>query len=157
MKTLRVALSLCLVLGLAGCASAPPIERGAPRPTSGAALRFGVDTFAFRNDIRWKNPGKTDMYANYCFVMARAVTQFYRFAHFAPELPRVEPAVYTSLVILVVARAPWEDPLPPADRVVIPGYASLYEFSAAQEAAVDRKSTRLNSSHLTQSRLPSSA
>jgi hypothetical protein len=124
------------MLVLAGCASAPPIERDAPRPRSGAALRFGVDTFAFRNDIRWKNPGKTDMYANYCFVMARAVTQFYRFARFAPELPRVEPSVYTSLVSEVVARVPWEDPLPRADRVVIPGYASLYEFSAAQEAAV---------------------
>jgi hypothetical protein len=134
--TLRVALSFCLALGFAGCASAPPIERSAPRPTSGAALRFGVDTLAFRNHIRWKNPGKTDMYANYCFVMARAVTQFYRFARFAPELPRAEPPVYTSLVREVVARAPWEDPLPPADRVVIPGYASLYEFSAAQEAAV---------------------
>ena len=132
----RVALSIWLVLGLAGCASAPPIELEAPRPTSGAALRFGVDTLAFRNDIRWKNPGKTDMYANYCFVMARAVTQFYRFARFAPELPRVEPPVYTRLVSLVVARAPWEDPLPPAERVVIPGYASLHEFSAAQEAAV---------------------
>ena len=134
--TRRVALSICLVLGLAGCASAPPIERGAPGPTSGAALRFGVDTFAFRNDIRWKNPGKTDLYANYCFVMARAVTQFYRFARFAPELPRVEPPVYTRLVSEIAARAPWEDPLPPADRVVIPGYASLHEFSAAQEAAV---------------------
>ena len=132
----RVARVLCLMLVLAGCATAPPIERSAPRPRSGAALRFGVDTFAFRNDIRWKNPGKTDMYANYCFVMARAVTQFHRFARFAPELPRVEPPVYTSLVREVVARAPWEDPLPPADRVVIPGYASLHEFSAAQEAAV---------------------
>lgn len=131
-----VARLLCLMLVLAGCATAPPIERSAPRPTSGAALRFGVDTFAFRNDIRWKNPGKTDMYANYCFVMARAVTQFHRFARFAPELPRVEPPVYTRLVSEVVARAPWEDPLPPAERVVIPGYASLYEFSAAQEAAV---------------------
>ena len=134
--TRRVGLSLCVMLVLAGCASAPPIEQGAPRPPSGAALRFGVDTFAFRNDIRWKNPGKTDMYANYCFVMARAVTQFQRFARFAPELPRVEPDVYTGLVREVVARAPWDDPLPPAERVVIPGYASLYEFSAAHETAV---------------------
>lgn len=132
----RVAHVLCLMLVFTGCATAPPIEQSAPRPRSGAALRFGVDTFAFRNDIRWKNPGKIDMYANYCFVMARAVTQFHRFARFAPELPRVEPPVYTRLVSEVVARAPWEEPLPPAHRVVIPGYASLYEFSAAQEAAV---------------------
>lgn len=134
--TCRVARPLCLMLLVAGCASAPPIDSRAPRPPSGAALRFGVDTFAFRNDIRWKNPGKTDMYANYCFVMARAVTQFHRFARFAPELPRVEPAVYTRLVKEVVARPPWDDPLPPAERVAIPGYGSLHEFSAAHEAAV---------------------
>jgi hypothetical protein len=131
-----VGLSLCLTLVFGGCASAPPIEREATRPLSGAALRFGVDTFAFRNDIRWKNPGKIDMYANYCFVMARGVTQFHRFARFAPELPRVEPEAYTALVRQVVARAPWEEPLPAADRIVIPGYASLREFSAAQEPAV---------------------
>ena len=132
----RVAGLLCLMLVFNGCATAPPIDRSAPRPRSGAALRFGVDTFAFRNDIRWKNPGKIDMYANYCFVMARAVTQFHRFARFAPELPRVEPSDYTRLVSLVVARAPWEDALSPPDRVVIPGYASLHELSAAHEAAV---------------------
>jgi len=132
----RAARWFCLMLIVAGCATAPPIEQSAPRPRSGAALRFGIDTFAFRNDIRWKNPGKTDLYANYCFVMARAVTQFHRFARFAPELPRVDAAVYTRLVSDVVARAPWEDPLPPAERVVIPGYASLHEFSAAHEAAV---------------------
>jgi len=131
-----VRLSVCLALILAGCASAPPIERAATRPATGPALRFGVDTFAFRNDIRWKNPGKTDLYANYCFVMARGVTQFHKFARFAPELPRVEPETYTRLVQEVVGHGPWEDPLPAGERVVIPGYASLYELSAAQEAAV---------------------
>ena len=131
-----VTLSLCLALGVTACASAPPIDRGASRPAAGPSLRFGVDTFAFRNDIRWKNPGKVDMYANYCFVMARGVTQFHRFARFAPELPRVEPDAYVALVEEVVSHSPWEDPLPPAERVVIPGYASLHEFSAAQERAV---------------------
>lgn len=133
-RALGLPLSLLLVLG--GCASAPVLESHPPRPASGPILRFGVDTFAFRNDIRWKSPGKTDLYANYCFVMARAVTQFHRFARFAPELPRVEPDVYSDLVRQVVARAPWEDPLPSAERVVIPGYGSLHEFSAARETAV---------------------
>src|SRR2546426_10406420 len=131
-----VGLFLCLAMVVGGCASTPPIERETTRPRSGAALRFGVDTFAFRNDIRWKNHGKIDMYANYCFVMARGVTQFHRFARFAPELPRVEPDAYTGLVREVVARAPWEDPLPASERIVIPGYASLHDFSAAQEPAV---------------------
>ena len=36
----------------------------------------------------------------------------------------------------VVARPPWHRTIPPAERVVIPGYASLREFSTAQEAAV---------------------
>ena len=134
--TRRVARLLCLMLVLAGCATVPPIEPSAPRPRSGAALRFGVDTFAFRNDIRWKNPGKTDMYANYCFVMARAVIQFQRFARFDEAAPRVAPEEYVARVKRVVALAPWEEPRPPAERIVIPGYASLHEFSRAQEAAV---------------------
>jgi len=33
-------------------------------------------------------------------------------------------------------RAVWKPPLPPAERVVIPGYANLREFSREQEAAV---------------------
>src|SRR5260370_34766704 len=36
----------------------------------------------------------------------------------------------------VVGQWPWEEPLHAADRVVIPGYASLYEFSRAEEAMV---------------------
>jgi hypothetical protein len=35
-----------------------------------------------------------------------------------------------------VSRAPWEDPAPPDDRVVIPGYASLHELSRREEPAV---------------------
>ena len=68
--------------------------------------------------------------------MARAVTQFHRFARFAPELPRVAPGAYTALVNEVVARPPWAEAAPAEERLVIPGYASLYEFSAAQEEAV---------------------
>ncbi|HTY79735.1 MAG TPA: hypothetical protein VMI34_18060 [Candidatus Bathyarchaeia archaeon] len=134
--TRAIWLPLCLVLLLMGCASAPVIDRPTHRPVAGPSLRFGVDTLAFANEIRWKNPDKTELYANYCFVMARAVTQFHRFARFDPDQPRVAPAVYEELVSEVVARGPWEQSLPPEERVVIPGYASLHEFSAAQEEAV---------------------
>ena len=134
--TRLIGLPLFVAMLVAGCASAPPLDRHPSRPLSGSTIRFGVDTFAFANDIRWKNPGKTELYANYCFVMARAITQFHRFARFAPELPRVEPADYTALVSDVVARSPWEEARPAAERVVIPGYASLHELSQGQEAAV---------------------
>ena len=129
-------LPLLLVLHLAGCASAPSLEGHAARPAAGASIRFGVDTFAFPNDIRSRNPDKPDLYANYCFVMARGVTQFHRFARFAPDQPPVQPSDYVELVREVVAHAPWEPALSAEERVVIPGYASLYEFSAAQERAV---------------------
>ena len=40
---------------------------------------------------------------------------------------------------------------------VLPPIALLEKFPASQEAAEDRKSTRLNSSHSAKSRMPSSA
>jgi hypothetical protein len=121
---------------VSGCASVAPMDVAVRRAPSPDLLRFGVDTFAFANESRSKNRGKPDLYANYCFVMARAVTQFQRFARFDPAAPRVVPDEYVARVKQVVARAPWRDPQSPAERIVIPGYASLYEFSRAQEAAV---------------------
>jgi len=106
------------------------------RPAPAPVLRFGVDTFAFPNEGRTKNAGKPDLYANYCFVMARAITQFHHFARFAPEAPRVTSAEYTELVRRATSRPPWHDPLPLEERVVIPGFASLYELSKTEEQAV---------------------
>jgi hypothetical protein len=135
---ISVALRLLLVLTLAlgGCASAAPLATAARGDEAGPVLRFGVDTFDFPNESRAKNQGKPDLYANYCFVMARGVTQFLRFARFEPDLPRLDHAGYAERVRQVAARAPWDDPLPAAERVVIPGYASLRDLSAGEEAAV---------------------
>jgi hypothetical protein len=131
---------VCLAVAVAvlatGCVSAPRLDtalRAAPPPP---LLRFGVDTLAFRNESRSRNRGKPDLYANWCFVMVRAVTQFHRFARFDPAAPRLGPDEYTERVRRVTARVPWDAPLPPGDRIVIPGYAGLYEFSRDQEAAV---------------------
>ncbi len=129
-------LAVLLALGVSGCASVAPMDVVVQRPSAPASLRFGVDTFAFPNESRSNNPGKPDLYANYCFVMARGVTQFQRFARFDPVAPRVARAEYVARIKRVVSHVPWEDPLPVDDRVVIPGYASLYEFSHEQEAAV---------------------
>ncbi len=121
---------------VSGCASVAPMDVAVRRSPPPDLLRFGVDTFAFANESRSKNSGKPDLYANYCFVMARAVIQFQRFARFDEAAPRVAPEEYVARVKRVVALAPWEEPRPPAERIVIPGYASLHEFSRAQEAAV---------------------
>jgi hypothetical protein len=128
-------LTLSLVLGLAGCASVAHSD-AASTPTVGPALAFGRDTFYFPNESLSKNRGKPDLYNNYCFVMARAVTQFQRFARFDPAAPRLDSATYAERVRQVVARAPWREPLPLDERVIIPGYASLYELSRDEETAV---------------------
>jgi hypothetical protein len=134
----RISAPLLLVLAVAaaGCAAAIPLDSAARDPAPSAAIRFGVDTFAFPNESRSKNAGKPDLYANYCFVMARAIAQFQRFARFDPTAAPLTSAAYADRVREVIAHSPWEDPLPADDRVVIPGYASLHEFSRGEEAAV---------------------
>ena len=134
----RPTLFLCVVLVLAsaGCVSAPPLASELRVTPPVPLIRFGVDTLAFRNESRSKNPGKPDLYANWCFVMVRAVTQFHRFARFDPSAAPLSPEAYAERVRQVTARAPWAPAVPRADRVVIPGYASLHEFSRAEERAV---------------------
>jgi hypothetical protein len=109
---------------------------GLDRPHPGPALRFGVDTFAFRNDSRIHHRGKPDLYASWCFVLARAVVQFRRFARFEPGAPRLAAAEYIALVQRITRRAPWRAPLPVAERVVVPGFGSLHELTREAEGAV---------------------
>lgn len=135
----------CSLLGLivftAACAGAKlPVPPAASAPSSVGApgFDFARDTFAFPNEIRARHPDTPGLYANYCFVLARAVRQFFLFARFEPAQGRLDEAGYVERVRRVVAEAPWHPARPLDDRVVIPGYASLREFSAAEEAAVKR-------------------
>ena len=114
----------------------PPLAVALRRAPPGPALRFGVDTFAFRNDSRVHHRGKPDLYASWCFILARAVVQFQRFARFEPGAPRLAAAEYTARVQRITRRAPWRAPLPAAERVVVPGFGSLHELSREEEAAV---------------------
>jgi len=127
---------LLLVLATAGCAAVARLDTAAREPAPAPALDFGRDTFAFPNESLTKNRDKPDLYANYCFVMVRAVTQFQRFARFEPSQPRLDAAAYAERVRQVAARPPWHEPLPADARVTIPGYASLHDFSREEEVAV---------------------
>jgi hypothetical protein len=120
------------------CASVEPAPVVA-RPEHRAAVpgfSFAADTFAFPNDIRARNADRDDVYANYCFVMARALRQFFAFARFDPEAPRLSPDFYTERVREIAARSPWLTPVSATERVVIPGYANLRDFSTAQETSL---------------------
>jgi hypothetical protein len=107
-----------------------------PASAGPSSFVFGPDTFSFRNEIRERHPGVSPIYANYCFVLARGLRQFFQFARFDPEAPRVSEAEYVARVRAIATRAPWDSPLPAAERIVIPGYPHLRAFSAAEESAV---------------------
>ncbi len=119
-----------------GCASVVPLETATREPVSAPVFRFGEDTFAFPNEVRSLNPGREDLYANYCFVMTRGVVQFLKFARFDPSGAKLPPDAYSELVRQVASRSPWEEALSPEERVVIPGYRNLQEFSLGEEAQV---------------------
>jgi hypothetical protein len=122
----------------AACATVEPAPSASLPPPQAAVQGFEImrDTFAFANEIQALHPGVQDLYANYCFVLARGARQFFQFARFEPAAPRLTPEAYAKRVRAVVARSAWLPPLADADRIVIPGYASLREFSRAEEAAV---------------------
>jgi hypothetical protein len=68
-------------------------------------------------------------YSRRCFVMTRAVEQFYKFARFQPKAARVDDRELTRRIRNVTRRPPWHDALPPEKRVVIPGYGNLRQLS----------------------------
>ncbi len=130
------ALVLVAALILGGCAGARLEPTITSLTRSVPAFAFETDTFAFPNLIRARHRGEPDLYANYCFVLARAVRQFHIAARFDAAAPKLSHAEYVERVRAIVAHPPWSDPLPAPERVVIPGYANLREFSAAEEPTV---------------------
>jgi len=137
---MRIEAAVLCGLLFAACSMAPP--SAAPDLAAGheaaevAGFSFARDTFAFANYSRSRNPDAENLYDKRCFVLGRSLRQFFQFARFEPHLPRLEPAAYASRIRQVVARPPWREPLPAAERVVIPGYGGLRERSRAHEHVV---------------------
>lgn len=136
LSTLSAAL-LCLLL-LCGCATSKPAA-GCSRQ-----FQFRHDTFAYANELIWDyhidpDTGQTThlrhqpppRYAHHCFVLARAARQFFQHARFDPALPQADDDTYRRLVRRVVSLSPRRQ-LRAEEKVPIPGYASLHEFSLAK-------------------------
>jgi hypothetical protein len=111
-------------------------------PLALAAREFDVrrDTFAFANETAWQygvdergqlhisarsTPPK---YAHRCFVMSRAVLQFWQFARFEPRTAKVSRADYARLIRRVSRVPVWSRG--PREKIVVPGFRDLHEFSA---------------------------
>jgi hypothetical protein len=109
-------------------------------------FEFERDTFRFANELVWEYrfdaaTGKTSFtrrkpkpeYAHRCFVLTCAARQFLYHARFESDTPAVDDATYRRLIREVVTRNP-RAPCEGGEEVVIPGYASLRQFSQAREA-----------------------
>lgn len=133
--------ALLLVLSVVGCAHRPPTEKAAK------SFTYGTDTFAFANETVWKyedgrhvphgrDAAKEDRYTHHCFVMTRAATEFWKFARFDASQPVPDDATLVELVKQVRRHRTAGKPLPEAQRVVIPGFASLHDLSAKKPRLV---------------------
>ena len=136
----RLAALVGLVVVTAACASAPHSNGGSSlgleETVRTPAFSFENDTFAFPNLIGARHPNEPGIYAHYCFVLARGVRQFTQFARFDPSLPKLDHAGYVERVKQIVAVPARDAALPLDDRMVVPGYANLREFSRDEESAV---------------------
>jgi len=106
---------------------------------------FARDRLAFANELLWHyqlDPatGRMDFrprvpkpdYAHRCFVLVRAARQFLYHARWDPGPKVLADDHYRQQVRRIMSRSPLK-PCLPAAQVLIPGYANLYEFSAARE------------------------
>lgn len=115
-------------------------------------FHFGRDTFSYRNDLVWEYvfddaAGTTSHrtkevqpdYTHHCFVVARTARQFFQFARFDPTLPPVDDATYRKLINSVAGRDPMSD-ISPDQRIVIPGFTNLFQFSIAKRKLLQEES-----------------
>jgi hypothetical protein len=128
-----LALSTLAVFPLAARAYEAPTAP-APRP-----LEYPEDTFAFKNETVWNYAGGSVQpeadkdhvreYTRRCFVLSRAIVQFWKFARFDPEAKPLPDAELAKRIREVSERSVWLPALAPKDRIVIPGYHNLHEAS----------------------------
>ena len=125
-----------LLIALCGCARQQFVGT---RP-----FNFQTDSFSYANALVWDyhfdENGKwvhqrhepPPDYTHHCFVVARSARQFFENAKFDAALPVADEKTYRHLIRRVVSVDP-SHPLPDSKKIVIPSYANLREFSAAQE------------------------
>jgi len=133
-QSLRAFLLVTLACLAASCAST-----SSHRPRTGQPdFRFGRDTFAFENEVEALNPGKKDVFSLRCFVMSCSANRFWKFARFEPAAQRLSDAEYARLIRRVCHEPFYQPPREDGNRIVVPGYANLLEFSRDHTEAFRR-------------------
>src|SRR5947209_15318312 len=134
-----------------GCFAAIFLAVSSAQAGSAARFSYSRDTLAFANTTvfayehgkivshhNFFERKKPHRYTRSCFVMARAVEQFYKFARFDPNSPALDESELHKRLRAVTRKPPWHDPLPPEKRIVFSGYRSLREMSQAQTRLMQR-------------------
>jgi len=112
-------------------------------------FNFQTDTFAFANQtyFDYKPVSDTEIkisrrrgyladYSRHCFQLCRAVLQFYQFAEFRPDLPKVTESDYQQLIRRVSKIPVWSSA--PREKVVFPGYKDLHSFSSEHSLTLEK-------------------
>ena len=101
------------------------------------------DTFGFSNDTAWQygvdEQGKLHIsqrkvpaeFSHRCFILTRSVLQFWQFARFEPQRPKVSREEYKRRLLQLNRIAVWSKG--PKEKIVFPGYRDLHDFSLAYE------------------------
>jgi hypothetical protein len=112
----------------------------------GRAFDLARDTFSFSNDTVFQygvdEQGRLHIslrkkpadFSHRCFVLSRAVIQFYQFARFEPGAPRLTRDEYRHRIRQVCRIPVWSRG--PAEKILFPGYADLHSFSHAYEGVL---------------------
>ena len=130
-----------------GCVAAIFVAAASAQAGSADGFKYSRDTLSFANwtvftyenghIVSHKNQFGHH-YSRRCFVMTRTVAQFYKFARFEPNAPKLDENELHKRIRAVTQKSPWHDPLPPEKRIVIPGYRNLRELSSANTRLMQR-------------------
>ena len=118
-------------------------------PAESKIFNFPADTFGFENQTYYdykplaetqtkisRRHGAPPDFSRHCFQMCRAVRQFFQFAEFRPDLPKVSEADYQEIVRRVSRIPVWS--AGPRAKVVVPGYPDLHSFSLGETLAIQK-------------------
>ncbi|HEX4086333.1 MAG TPA: hypothetical protein VHY22_15570 [Chthoniobacteraceae bacterium] len=127
-------LFLLTMLAAVVCRAAAPTHFNWRRDTiafsNDTVFSYGIDEAGHLTMHRRAVPAR---FAHRCFVLARAVLQFHKFARFAPDQPQASDEGYRRLLVHLFRISAWMPARPAQDRIVIPGYADLNDFSRGRE------------------------
>ena len=118
-------------------------------PAESKIFHFPADTFGFENQTYYdykpltetqtqisRRHGPPPDFSRHCFQMCRAVRQFFQFAEFRPDLPKVSEADYREIVRRVSRIPVWS--AGPRAKVVVPGYPDLHSFSLGETLVIQK-------------------